>query len=117
MKEMPFISSNYYVVFDKIAGHFIFGFEESNDTLAVRSALLSLRCPLRDTALYCLGSCSRSADTSLKEFQFGVDFSFSSCTPRLVPWNCYKLPETPAESLKELGLTSSELSEIIKKGE
>ena len=73
-----------------------------NDTLAVRDVLKTLRYPLKDTELYCLGSFFRHFEENQTEIPFSCcDVSLlSKC--RYVPWSCYKFPETVAEALSPL---------------
>lgn len=103
------IKEKVYLVFDKISGDVTFIFKATNDGLAVRTALLSLRCPIRDCLLYCVGSLSRFiyTDTSnMNEFDIEYD------DMRLIPWSEYKLPFDKAESLAPLGLSPDEIKQI-----
>lgn len=100
------IKEKVYLVFDKVSGDVPFLFKSSNDGLAVRTALLSLRCPIRDCALYCVGSLTRSLVDSLNDF----DLEYNDL--RLIPWSCYKLPFDKAESIAPLGLSPEEVKQI-----
>lgn len=100
------IKEKIYLVFDKVSGDVPFLFKSSNDGLAVRTALLSLRCPIRDCALYCVGSLTRSLVDNLNDFDVVYD------DLRLIPWSVYKLPFDKAESLAPLGLSSDEIKQI-----
>lgn len=93
-----------YGAYDNLAHNFIvFTQSPQNDGLAVRSILSTLRVPLKDTQCICLGT----FDTDKGFVSFEKDL-------RIVDWSCYKFPETVAESLAPLNLTSDELSEVLK---
>lgn len=110
-------TENVYFVFDRLTGRLLFGFTSVNDTLAVRDSLLTLRVPLKDSVLLCVGSYEVSFDGSAKEidFQLDTDLHFFD-SARVVPWNCYKFPETPAEALSLLELDSDSLDRLVNGG-
>lgn len=104
---------NIYVVYDKLSGFLKYMYLSENDTLAVRDVLATLRFPLKDTELYCIGTFDRSFEENQLEIPFSsCDVTFlSKC--RFVPWSCYKFPETVAEALEPLDC--AELIEQVKK--
>lgn len=104
---------NIYVVYDKLSGFLKYMYLAENDTLAVRDVLSTLRFPLKDTELYCIGTFNRSFEDNQLEIPFSsCDASFlDKC--RYVPWNCYKFPETVAEALAPLDC--AELIEEVRK--
>ena len=104
---------NIYCVYDKLSGLLVYMCLAENDTLAVRNTLSTLRFPLKDTELYCIGSFSRSFEENQTEIPFSsCETSFlKKC--RFVPWSCYKFPETVAEALSPL--ECEELIENVRK--
>lgn len=101
---------NIYCVYDKLSGLLVHMCLAENDTLAVRNTLSTLRFPLKDTELYCIGTFGRSFEENQTEIPFSsCDATFlNKC--RFVPWSCYKFPETVAEALSPL-----ECEELIDK--
>lgn len=92
-----------YGAWDNLSHTYIeFTVTPQNDGLAVRQILSSLRVPLKDSQLICLGS-----------FDSEVGFHSFEKDIRVVDWSCYKFPETVAEALSPLALSDSELSEIV----
>lgn len=104
---------NIYVVYDKLSGFLKYMYLAENDTLAVRDVLSTLRFPLKDTELYCIGTFKRFFEENQ------LEIPFSSCDAtflekiRFVPWSCYKFPETVAEALEPLDC--AELIEQVRK--
>lgn len=105
-----------YGVYDKVAGIFGMFFHSKTDGLACRTALSTLRFPIRDTELYCLGDYSVKVD-DLKS----TSISFDNCSfewysePRLVSWDSYKFPEDTSEALAPLNLSADEIAEISRR--
>lgn len=105
---------NHYALFDKVSGHVTSTFIATNDGIAVRDTLLSLRVPIRDSEIYQIGTFVQDFDTG------NVGFFESSChfdvlnVPRLVSWESYKFPENVAEAVAPLGCTPDEVREITK---
>ena len=92
-----------YGAYDNLSHNFIaFTTTPKNDGLAVRNLLSSLRVPLKDTQCICLGSFD--SDPGFVSFEKEL---------RIVDWSCYKFPETVADALSPLGVSDSELSEIL----
>lgn len=104
---------NIYVVYDKLSGFLKHMYLAENDTLAVRDVLSTLRFPLKDTELYCIGTFDRSFDENQLEIPFAsCDVTFlDKC--RFVPWSCYKFPENIGEALAPLDC--SELIDRVRK--
>lgn len=94
-----------YGAWDNLSHNYLeFTVTPQNDGLAVRQILSSLRVPLKDSQLICIGS----FDSEIGFHSFDKDI-------RVVDWSCYKFPETVADALSPLSLSDSELSEIILK--
>lgn len=114
------ISNSYklYAVYDKVSGSFVHFLQSTSYGLACRTVLSSLRFPLRDTALYCLGEYSFNLD-DIESVDNDFDSCFSSANfypaPKLVPWESYKFPEDVAEALAPLNLSQSEIAEISRR--
>lgn len=107
---------NCYFVFDRVSGNVYMHCDAQNDTLAVRSVLSTLRVPLKDCELYQYGTLTKNFETGQSDLKFGQEVSFTPLKqPRFVSWSCYKFPESPAETLSELGLSKDELEQIIQK--
>lgn len=104
---------NIYVVYDKLSGLLNYMSLAENDTLAVRNVLSTLRFPLKDSELYCIGSFNRFFEENQLEIPFSsCDVHFlDKC--RFVPWSCYKFPETVAEALEPLDC--AELIDQVRK--
>lgn len=105
-----------YGVFDKVAGIFGMFFHSKTDGLAARTALSTLRFPLRDADLYQLGSYEVLVEPDkalVDDFESSVRFSWLEA-PRLVPWDSYKFPEDISEALAPLNLSQSEIAEIAR---
>ena len=104
MKSNLFSSKkdNVYLVYDKISRYPITFLIANSDGEAVRKAMLSLRCPLKDSEVYHVGS-----------FSPNVSVNFKTCKLRHVKWSCYKLPETISEALAPLEASPEELQEIV----
>lgn len=110
------ITHKVYAVYDKVSGSFPLIFQSQSDGLACRSALSTMRFPIRDTSLYHLGDIYVIIDDLSS---VNIDFDSSVTVdwlnvPRLVDWTSYKFPETPAEALAPLGLSPEEVVEISK---
>lgn len=106
------LHNHLYCVFDTLSGalhHFTI---QSSDALAVRQILLTLSCPLKDNKVYCL--CDIDSTLTPTELDIACH-KFSSLSPRFVPWDSYKLPETVADSLAPLNLSESELDDLKNK--
>lgn len=92
-----------YGAWDNLSHNYlVFTVTPQNDGLAVRQILSSLRVPLKDTQLICLGS-----------FESEKGFHSFKKDIRVVDWSCYKFPETVADALSPLALSDIELSEFI----
>lgn len=106
---------NLYAVFDKISGVLYEFTVQPNDTLAVRSVLLTLRVPLKDSKLICLGAVKSNFDTNDEELDLSqLDFDWNE-RPRVVSWNCYKFPENVSDALAPLGLSPDEVRNLANK--
>lgn len=112
---------NHYALFDKVSGHVVNTFIATNDGVAVRDTLLSLRVPIRDSEIYQIGTFTQDFDTSkgtlseLSSHLFNVSCDFDVLdVPRLVSWDSYKFPENVAEAIAPLGCTPDEVREITK---
>lgn len=105
-----------YAVYDLISGHFPMLFQSQSDGLACRTALSTMRFPIRDTQLYHLGECTvEIADLESTHIDFSnVSFSWND-SPRLVSWESYKFPEDVAEALAPLNLSHDEIVEISRR--
>lgn len=101
-----------YCVLDTLSGALHHFTVQTSDSLAVRSVLLSLTCPLRDNKIYCL--CDVDSDLSSSSELDISCINFGAITPRLVSWDSYKLPETRAEAIAPLGLSPDEVSQITR---
>lgn len=109
-------SYHVYGVFDKVAGIFGIFFHSKTDGLAARTALSTLRFPIRDSELYQLGSYEVVFETDsalVDDFESSVRFSWLE-KPRLVPWDSYKFPEDISDALAPLNLSQSEVAEIAR---
>lgn len=110
-------TSYMYTVFDTISGRFHADCVCANDTLAVRETLSTLRVPLKDSELYCIGEVQYDFKTEDKELVFGHHVKLTPMTPRKVPWSCYKFPETLADSLAPLGLSPDEVKVVVSRSQ
>lgn len=105
---------NLYALYDKVSGTLTNTFVSTNDGLAVRETLLSLRVPIRDSEIYQIGTFTQELDNDKASF-FELSCHFKTITvPRLVSWDSYKFPENVAEALAPLGCSPDEVAEIAK---
>lgn len=105
---------NHYALYDKVSGHLLSTFIATNDGVAIRDTLLSLRVPIRDSEVYQIGTFHQEIDPdSSPSFLLSCTF-YALPTPRLVPWDFYKFPENVAEAVAPLGCTPDEVREITK---
>lgn len=107
-----------YAVYDKYFGSFSSMFVAENDALACRLAFTSLRVPLKDSDLYCLGDFVRTIPFGehgkIDPIPFSLDLNWYS-SPRFVSWDNYRLPETIADAVAPLGLSPDEVAELTRK--
>lgn len=100
-----------YCVLDHVSGELREFTVATSDGLAVRRILMTLRVPIKDNTVFCLGEIERNFAEDCRH----VD---SSCIStrldefRQVSWSSYRFPEDKAEALAPLGLTPDELSEV-----
>lgn len=92
-----------YGAYDKLRGRFLDIVQEDNVVSGIRSLLLSMKVPLKDTLLYELGCIVHDYPEDAPE----IPLSSLSITwynsPRLCSWSYYSLPATPAEAISPLG--------------
>lgn len=100
-----------YCVLDHVSGELREFTVATSDGLAVRRILMTLRVPIKDNDVFCLGEIHR-------DFSESAILIDSSCIStkldefRQVPWSSYRFPEDKAEAFAPLGLTPDELSEV-----
>lgn len=105
---------NHYALYDKVSDHVLSTFVATNDGVAVRDVLLSLRVPIRDSEIYQIGTFTHEANPDGSS-SFTLSCSFQTLpAPRLVSWDSYKFPENVAEAVAPLGCTPDEVREITK---
>lgn len=105
---------NHYALYDKVSAHVLSTFIATNDGVAVRDTLLSLRVPIRDSEIYQIGTFVQNLNTD-KQASFELSCHFDVLNvPRLVSWDSYKFPENVAEAVAPLGCTPDEVREITK---
>lgn len=106
---------NFYLVYDKVLCSFSHGFSCASDSIAVRSVLSTLRVPIKDSILFCIGSFKADFNPEIVEIGFEcVTYSMLDSW-RVVPWSSYKFPESPAEALAPLGLSPDEVKDIANR--
>lgn len=103
-----------YCVYDKLTPCFYQFCVADNDGLACRTILLSLRVPLKDTELLCLGEIHSEYDVSLNEVPLSCHDIKYYDKPRVIPWSVYKFPDTIAEAVAPLGCTPEEIKQITE---
>ena len=91
-----------YCIFDKVSQSVMTTTQAPNGATCVRENIrfLTQVRPLKDLELYEVGS---------------LDIQSLSITPQepvLVPWDCYKVPTSKAESLAPLGIPEEEFQNI-----
>lgn len=108
------IKQNLYAVFDKTSG-FLHEFTlATNDAMAARNVLLTLRVPLKDSELIFLGVYSADIPDNCKQgsLSFDLNASFNLSSSHLVPWSVYKFPDSVSEAVAPLDCTLDEVREI-----
>lgn len=96
-------SENFYIVFDRVAGRILLSVTAPNDSIAVRNSLSTLRVPLKDSELYCIGKTEFNFSNESQSVSFGFDFKYIPTEIRRVDWSVYSFPDSPAEALSPLG--------------
>lgn len=113
------IENRLYAVFDNRVNLYTLFFYSPSDSVAARTAFLSLHVPLQDSELYEIGKSYSYVDKG-ERFDKSIKYSPSDLSlvlhksPRLVSWSSYKLPETVAEALSPLDLSDPELKNFIQ---
>lgn len=104
------VTEKLYCVLDHVSGELREFTVATSDGLAVRRILMTLRVPIKDNTVFCLGEIQRN----FSEDSQRID---SSCIEtrlnqfRQVDWSAYRFPEDKAEALSPLGITPEELKE------
>ena len=92
-----------YAAFDTLSGRILDMVQADSDSHAVRELLLSMKVPLRDTDVYCLGTVNSQYPNDIPKVSFSsLTFSWFD-KPVQVPWSAYSFPESLAEAISPLG--------------
>lgn len=111
-----------YCLYDKLSCATSFYQVAENDSKAILNILsMSIKVPLKDCTLIRLGVLDSYIPTlSPEDTPKNMDYVFSDVLdfdwykkPVLVDWSACKLPESEAESLAPLGLSPSEVKQIV----
>lgn len=115
------IKTYLYCVFDKYSGNTLYYQNSPNDSKAILNVLQTTRIPLTHSVLLRLGEIELNippvdVDSEIKELDFSKVLSYNFYRkPKIVDWSRCKLPENEAEALAPLGLSQSEVSEIVRR--
>lgn len=105
------ITESLYCSFDILSGTFSNFVMATSDGLAARRILLTLRVPIKDNLLVCLGKITKTLNKNLDTVDLR-QFAFENESFRVCDWKSYRFPENVAEALAPLGLTDEELKTI-----
>lgn len=109
-----------YCLFDNVSGSTLYYNVAENDSRAILKLLHSTRIPLAQSTVLRLGELITEIPPVEPDSEVSLDFrdvlkyTFYD-VPIKVLWSACTLPENEAEALAPLGLSPSEVSEIVRK--
>lgn len=108
-----------FAAYDRFLGDYVHLVTADSAGLAARSLLLSLKVPVKDCDLFCIGEYRSDIPTDLTTVPIScLKFKYYS-SPKAYPWSVYHLPESVAEAMAPLGATPEEIEErekFVKEG-
>lgn len=100
-----------FASFDRLLGDFTEFTVADSAGQAARSLLLTLRVPVKDCDLYCLGEYRCDIPTEVTVVPINcLSFKYYS-TPKIYPWSVYHFPESVSEAMAPLGASADEIRE------
>ena len=99
-----------YAVLDNLTGQYSEFTIAPNAGVAARNILLTLRVPLKDTQLVCLGNITSDYPNDCQSITH--DYVKFQSVDTVYDWSVYRFPENIAEAISPLGCTPDEVREI-----
>lgn len=110
-KQNEHVTKKRYIFasYDRLLGDFTEFTVADSAGQAARSLLLTLRVPVKDCDLYCIGEYVSDIPTEVTVVPINcLSFKYYS-TPKIYPWSVYHFPESVAEAMSPLGATPEEI--------
>ena len=100
-----------YAAFDTLTGRFHDIVQGDTPAHGIRNLLLSMKVPLKDTELYCLGEITSDYPDDIEKVPISsLDIVYYP-KPKLCSWKNYSLPETVADAISPLG-AAAKIAEV-----